>query len=282
MTTAQLIRVLTAAALFALLLAVGLRLTWREVATAIRRSRFVAILVVNFVWVPALTLAIARSLALPEPIIIGVVLLAAAPFAPMVPIFAQLARADLALAAGLTALLPIFSALLTPLVCLVFLKTLGSSGELRFNFPAIFAVLTATVTLPLAVGMAVRHLRRPLAERILRPIEVLAQLVGVLALALVTVNELKTVTGLGWKPLLVMTALTELHLWSGYAFGGTMAAERRSVALGTGCRNLALAVLIAVNSFPGSHVAGVVVANGLLFIGLALGHVAWWRWRTET
>jgi BASS family bile acid:Na+ symporter len=49
------------------------------------------------------------------------------------------------------------------------------------------------------------------------------------------------------------------------------------VALGTANRNIALAVLVAVDSFPGTPVVGAVVANGLLFILLGLLHVAWWR-----
>lgn len=280
MTTALLFRTLTAAALFALLLAVGLRLSWSEVTSAVRRSRLALILLVNFLWVPALTLGSLSAVELAEPTAIGIMLLAAAPFAPMVPMFAQFARADVALAAGLTALLPILSALLTPLICVVYLRILATAGELRFNFPAMLAMLTVTITLPLAAGIALRHWRRAAADRMLKPVDFLAQLIGAVALAIVAVSEFKTVIGLGWKALLVMTVLTELHLWSGYAVGGKAVAERRSVALGTGCRNLALAVLIAVNSFPGSHVAGAVVANGLLFIALALGHVAWWRWRT--
>ena len=41
-------------------------------------------------------------------------LLAAAPFAPVVPVFVKMARGDLALAAGLTAIFPIFSDLSHP------------------------------------------------------------------------------------------------------------------------------------------------------------------------
>ena len=74
-----------------------------------------------------------------------------------------------------------------------------------------------------------------------------------------------------------MAAVTEFSLWFGYAMGGTTVEARRAVALGTCCRNIALAVLIATSSFAGTPVVGAVVANGLLLIVLSLGHVAWWR-----
>jgi len=277
MTTALLIRILTGAALFALLFAVGLRLTWSEVITAIRRCHFTAILAVNFLWIPIVTVAATTALNLPAPIAIGMILLASAPFAPMVPIFARLARADLALAAGLTALFPILSALFTPLVCLFCLHPASHAGELYFNFPAIVGLLMTTVTVPLGAGIALRRSNRALAERILRPTEVISQIVGAAALAFVVVSEFRTVLSLGWKPVLVMAALTEVSLWSGYAVGGVTVNARRAVALGTCCRNLALAVLIAASSFAGTPVVGAVVANGLLFILVGLVHVAWWR-----
>ena len=48
------IQVLTCSALVGLLAAVGLRLTWEEVRTALSQCRFSAILLVNFLVIPAL------------------------------------------------------------------------------------------------------------------------------------------------------------------------------------------------------------------------------------
>jgi len=280
MTTALLIRILTGAALFALLFAVGLRLTWNEVIMSIRRCRFVAILAVNFFCIPALTVAAVSIVSLPAPIVLGMILLASAPFAPMVPIFARLARADLALAAGLTALFPILSAVFTPVVCLLCFHPTSAAGELHYNFGTIVGLMMATVTVPLAAGIALRKWQRPLADKILRPVEIISQTIGALALAFVVVSQFKTVMALGWKAVLAMLVLSELNLLLGYAVGGSTREARRSLALGASCRNLALAVFLAASSFADSPVAGALVANGLLFIVISLAHVAWWRWRT--
>ena len=53
--------------------------------------------------------------------------------------------------------------------------------------------------------------------------------------------------------------------------------ERLVVALGTANRNIALALLVAVASFPGTPIVAMVVADGLLLILLGLVHVGWWR-----
>jgi BASS family bile acid:Na+ symporter len=271
------IRCLTIAAFSGLLLTVGLRLSWVEVSEALKRSRLSLVLAVNFVFVPLLAVATASALHLGRDLTIGMILLAAAPFAPVVPVFARMARTDLALAAGLTALFPFLSALLTPLVCMASLKAVPGAEELHFDFVGVLGVLVATITLPLAAGVVVNHWRPVLAKTILRPVEVVSEAVGALSLAFVTVVEFKTVLATGWKPLLAMLLVSEVSLLAGYAVGGSTIGARRVVALGTSNRNIALAVLVAINSFPGTPVVGSVVANGLLLILFGLLHVAWWR-----
>jgi BASS family bile acid:Na+ symporter len=281
MSAVLLIKWLTGTALFALLLAAGLRLTWGEIVTSVRRSQLALILLVNFILIPVLTVGASWWLKLPVPTAIAMTLLAAAPFAPMVPTLAHLARADLALAAGLTALFPVLSALLTPFIVAVSLNAFDNSLGLRFDFTVMLGILLGTVIVPLGLGLVTRARSQSLADKILRPTEIGSQIIGVLALGLVVVSQFKTVIGLGWKAALTMLALTELSLQLGYTFGGNTRESRRSLALGASCRNLALAVFLAASSFADSPVAGAVMANGLLFIVLALVHVAWWRLHTK-
>ena len=276
------IRILTISALGGLLLAVGLRLTWAEVAEALRRCRMGWVLLINFVAVPVLTLALTWLFQINRDLTIGMMLLAAAPFAPVVPVFTRMARADLALAAGLTGLFPFLSALLTPVVCLASLKAVPGAEGLQFNFLGVLGVLVATITLPLVVGVAVNHWRPALARLVLRPVEMLSEAVGALSLAFVTLVEFKTILATGWKPLLAMALVSELALLAGYLIGGPKTESRRVVALGTSNRNIALAVLVAISSFAGTPVVGAVVANGLLLILLGLLHVAWWRFGRPT
>src|SRR5262245_33655540 len=94
------IRALTTVSLAGLLLAVGLRLTWAEVRDALRQRRLGWLLPVNFIVVPMVAMGLIWALSLPADIAAGMILLAAAPFAPVVPVFARMSRADLPLAAG--------------------------------------------------------------------------------------------------------------------------------------------------------------------------------------
>jgi BASS family bile acid:Na+ symporter len=275
--TAVVIRGLTMACLTGLLLAVGLRLTASEMIGSLRKCRLTSILLANFVAVPVMVVVLIYVFHLKAELAVGMILLGAAPFAPVVPVFAKMVRADLALAAGLTSLIPLLSAFLTPLVSICALWSLSGAGELKFNVLRVLVILMATITGPLLLGVAVHHFAPNFKRRVLRPVEILSEATGALSLTVVTITEFRSILQTGWVPLLAMLISSELSLALGYHLGGKEKSSRRVVALGTSNRNIALALLLAVESFPGTEVVPAVVANGLLLILLGLLHVAFWR-----
>lgn len=278
MTAYTVVRILTTAALAGLLFEIGLRLSPLEVWHSLRdRALLVRALVLNFVGIPALAVLVMRLLEMPRDPSVAILLLAAAPFAPVVPIFTKMVRGDLALAASLTALFPFVSAFFTPLVCAVGIRFVPGAGELSFNFAIILVVLLATITVPLAAGVAVNHWWPNLGQKLQRPVEVVADAAGALSLGFVAWTERGSITNTGSQPLIATAVLCELSLLLGYLSGSGKAARRRVTAFGAGNRNIALAILVAIDSFAGTPILSQVVANGLLLIFLGLAHVAWWR-----
>jgi BASS family bile acid:Na+ symporter len=280
LTTENIIRVLTMASLAGLLLAVGLRLTAGQVIQAVRQCRFASIVIANFLVIPALALAVTHTLGIESELSVGIILLAAAPFAPVVPVFTRMARADLALAAGLTGFFPLLSAFLAPFVCEAALRIVSSSAEVRFDVATILITLVATITVPLTLGIVMRHRAPNVAQRILHKVEIASEATGALSLTFVTVTEFHSVLQTDWLALLAMLLIFEFSLALGYLLGGPGRAARQVVALGTSNRNIALALLVAIQSFAKTRVLSAVVANGLLSILLGLAHVAWWRFTT--
>ena len=272
----SIVRLLTIGSLAGLLTAVGMRLTVRQVADALRKRRLVLIAIANFVVVPALALAATKLGRLETEVAIGMILLAAAPFAPVVPVFARMARADLALAAGLTALFPLLSVFLTPLACRLTLAGLAHTS-VRFDAGNALLVLLATIVLPLGLGIALKHVQPSFTRLALRPMEIFSEATGAASLAFVTITEWQTIVTVGWRPLLVMAIVAEICLLMGYSLGGKERGARQVIGLGTSNRNIALALLIALQSFGGTRVVSAVVANGLLLILLGLLHVGFWR-----
>lgn len=274
----EIVQALTMTALTALLFSSGLRLHPTLVlATLADHRRLSRVVAVNFLAVPVLGLGLVSLLGVPRDLSIGVLLMSAAPFAPVVPVFARLCRSDLALAAALTALFPFFSSLLTPWVAAVCLRVLGGANPIEFQVLMTLLVLLGTITLPLLAGMAVHRWWPTVCQKLLRPVEISAESIGAVSLIFISTMEWKTIVATGWPPLLTMAVLFEASLAVGYWAGGPSLAARRVVALGTGNRNIALAILIAVRSFPGSPAVAAVVVNGLVVILLGLLHTAWWR-----
>jgi BASS family bile acid:Na+ symporter len=271
------IRILTGSALAGLLFAVGLCVAWPDVKAAIHRCRIWSILLVNFAVVPVLTALAARALELPGEIAVAMVLLGAAPFAPVVPVFARLSKADLALAAGLTAVFPLLSSLLTPLAAQGALKLIPGAATVKFEMLSSLVVLTATISLPLALGVLMRHYAPEFGRRVLRPVEVISETTGAASLAFVVFTEFSSIVGLGWRAWLAMALVSEISVALGWMLGGKDRPARQVIALGTANRNIALALLVAIQSFPGTPVVSAVVGNGLLLIVFGLLHVAWWR-----
>jgi BASS family bile acid:Na+ symporter len=74
-----------------------------------------------------------------------------------------------------------------------------------------------------------------------------------------------------------MVFFIEASFLIGHAVGGTVPARRLVIALGTGNRNIALALLVALDSFGGTAIPGVVVTIGLLLILCGLLHVGYYR-----
>jgi len=271
------VRILTTGSLGGLLLAVGLRLRWREISAALGSCRIAWVALANFLVVPVLALAIARVMQLSPDRSVGMLLLAAAPFAPVVPVFARMARADLALAAGLTSFFPALCAVFTPVVCQVGLPLLSGAASVEFRPWFVLGVLLATITLPLALGVTLNHAWPALRRRLLRPLEITAETMGALSLLFVTAVEFRTIIDTPWQSLLAMVVFIEGSFLLGYALGGPGPGRRLVIALGTSNRNIALALLVALDSFGGTPIPGSVVTIGLLLILSGLLHVGHYR-----
>lgn len=270
------IRIFTIGSLAGLLLAVGLRLTFAEVAASVKRCRFGLIMGVNFLAVPLACALAARWAGLDAETTTALVLLGAAPFAPVVPVFARMARADLALAAGLTSIYPVLSAFLTPWICGLVLKLATGTQQAQFASGQVMLVLVCTITVPLLLGVVLNHAAPQLARRWLRVVEVLSETAGAISLGFVTFVEFGSIAGMSAKSLLVTAVIFELSLLAGYGLGHEKA-SRRVVALGTSNRNIALALLMALQGFGSLHIVSRVVGIGLVLILLGLVHVGYWR-----
>lgn len=272
MNLATLIKLLTLAGLIAIMLSMGLKVTFAEVLAATRRRRLVVLgLVVNFVLVPAVTLGLLYLVEASPMVAVGFLILAVCPGAPFGPPVVALARGDVPCAIGQMVILAGLSALFSPALLSLLLPQLLPTGEMRIDFLAIVRTLVVAQMLPLALGLGIHHWAPRLTQRITKPVGLLANLamLGVLGLVLVREHEtLATIRLRGWMGML---ALLTASLVLGWLCGGPGPATRKTLALTTGIRNAAVALVIVSDNFADTPAVSAVVVYALVSILAILG-----------
>jgi BASS family bile acid:Na+ symporter len=272
MNPAIVINGLIVAGLVAVMLSMGLKVTIEEVTASIKQPRLVLMgLVANFVHVPAAT-AMLLYWFRPEPVVsAGFLILAVCPAAPVGPPFAAVAKGDVSYATGQMAILAGLSAVLAPALLSVILPRLLPASELRIDYLTIVRTLLVSQIVPLAIGLGIHHWAPNLTGRIAKPLGLLANLllVGVVVLLLVREYEsLATIRLRGW---LGMITLLAASLAIGWLCGGPGRARRKALAVTTGVRNAAVALVIVSANFAQTAAVTAVVAYALVSIFATLG-----------
>jgi bile acid:Na+ symporter, BASS family len=260
--------------LLASMLGVGLSLTLQQIVAPLRRMRLVTTaLVANFVIVPLVALGIARLFRLSEPFAIGLLLLGLAPGAPFLPKLAEIAQGDMAFSVGLMALLMAGSVVFLPLVLPLLVP------GVRVGLWQIARPLLLLMTLPLLGGLMFKARFGAVADRLRRGlswvsnVSLLIVMVLVVGLNLPSVLKVFGTGAIGAGILFTVAAGV-----AGHALGGPDIALRKVMALGTGFRNIAAALVVGEEDFKDPEVTVMLVIAALtgvlLLIPLTL---AWGR-----
>jgi BASS family bile acid:Na+ symporter len=194
---------------------------------------------------------------------VALILLAVSAGGPNALQFTSKIKGGLANAAALLFLLSLLSVLLSPVLGEALLST-GQSVELPVG--RVLAGLLLYLLLPLLAGLAVHRLQPRLAGLVAKPL----MLIGTIAFVVVVVRTMAVkkaaMAALVGPELLAMLALIVGSMVLGWLLGGPARETRRVLASTSGMRNAAIALLIALRSFPGTDVDAAVVACTALMI----------------
>jgi BASS family bile acid:Na+ symporter len=246
-----------------LMLGVGLRTAFGEVVAAARQVRLIGFgVLANFVVVPVLIYLSLVWLPLTSEVKIGIMLMAAAPIAPMAPPFVGMARGNEAYAVGLMTIVALLSVPLTPLILDLALPK-STEGVVLDPMQIIKTLLIAQL-IPISVGMAIRQLSPKWADKLLKFVPQIGQFGLIAGVGLLLAKDTKQILSLGLLPHLVMVLMVIGSIFIGdRILIGESDDNRRSLAVSTGIRNVPLAFLIAGENFPDTVVAPVVLLFGI-------------------
>ena len=251
------------------MMAMGMGFTVRQIIDALRDVRLVLLaLLANFVVMPLGALALDKVLQLNEPLGVGLLLLGGAAGAPFLPKLTELAKGDLPFAVGIMVLLAVGTVGYLPLVLPLLLPGVTVNSE------KIAGWLFLLTLLPLAIGLAVRARCGKVAARVKAVLDWVSNITLVpMVFLLAAANIDKILHLFGTRGVLAGFLLIALGI--GWMLGGPGIDTRRALALGTGLRNIAAALVVASESFSDPSVVIMVIAVtivGLLTL-LPLCHV---------
>jgi BASS family bile acid:Na+ symporter len=193
-------------------------------------------------------------LKLDEPLGVGLLLLGAAAGAPFLPKLTELARGNLPFAVGIMMLLAIGTVGYLPLVLPLLLP------GVTVNSAKIAGWLFLLTLLPLATGLALRAWYGEAAARVKPVLDWVSNVSLVpMVLLLAVANIDKILHVFGTRGILAGMLLIALGFGIGWMLGGPGIDTRRALALGTGQRNIAAALVVASESFSDPSVVVMVI-----------------------
>jgi BASS family bile acid:Na+ symporter len=242
------------------MLAMGAGLTVSQISEPLRNVRLVVLaLLANFVVMPLAALALARVLWLDEPFGVGLLLLGCAAGAPFLPKLAELAKGNLAFAVGAMVLLMVVTVGYLPIVLPLLLPgvTVDPWGIARS--------LLVLMLLPLVIGLVLKARFGDLAVRVKPVLDWISNVSLILLVCLITAANIdKVLQVFGTRGILAGLLFIGLGLGTGWLLGGSSADTRRVMALGTGQRNIAAALVVASQSFSDPKVVVMVIVVAIV------------------
>jgi bile acid:Na+ symporter, BASS family len=237
------------------MLAMGAGLTIAQIIEPLRNARLVVLsLLANFIVMPLIAFALAKALELEQPHRVGLLLLGCAAGAPFLPKLAELAKGNLAFAVGTMVLLMIITVGYLPIVLPLLLPGVTVDPW------KIIRSLVPLMLLPLAAGLGLRWCYEDWAERA-KPVLTWISNVSLILLTLLIIakNIDKVLEVFGTRGILAGLLFIAMGCGIGWMLGGPGTDTRRVMALGTGQRNVAAALLVASQSFDDPKVLVMVV-----------------------
>jgi len=242
------------------MVAMGLGLTVAQILAPLRSFRLVSLsLVANFLVMPAVAVGVGKLLRLDESMAIGLLLLGAAAGAPFLPILAQLAKGNLAFAAGLMVLLMVVTVGYLPLVLPLLLP------GVTVNPLKIAQSLFLLMLIPLGIALAVNAKAPAFAAKVRPWLGRISSLSLIALVALLVLINLKSVLAVfGTGGILAGLLFIAAGLGTGWLLGGPARDTRLVLGLGTAQRNIAAALVVGSQSFTDPNVVVMVVVVAIV------------------
>ncbi len=271
-----------AVALFVItvMLSVGLELTLGSLREVLRSPRLLGLgLGFNYLVMPGLALGLGHALSLDTSIVTALLLLSAAPGGPVGAMFTAQGGGNIAYSAALIVLMNLANTVLTP-GTLVLAGLMPDTGGPPPTLEMIRTILLVQV-IPLSVGVWCRHARPTLADRLVRPVKMVGQiiLVGLIVFFLFKVGpRVAEVPPMAAVCVFSLVGAGMVGSWL-LPLGGRP--ERVALCMTTTIRSMSVVVLLITRWFPEPVTLLVALSYSTTMFLSAMALLVVWRLRSR-
>jgi len=268
--------------IMAIVFGFGLNTTLADMLYLVRRpGLLVRSLLAMWVIVPAIAVGLVRMFDLPPKVEVVLVALAISPVPPLLPKKQTKAGGQASFGVGLMAILCLLSIVAVPLLLDILGRVFDRSLAIA---PAAIAGLVAKAVLaPLAAGMILRALLPRAAERIAKPVMVVATVLLLLAALVLIVAAAPAIRAVIDGPtVLAMVILTVAGLAVGHWLGRPDPEHSTVLALSAACRHPAIALAIAATNFPDERFGAIILLYVLVNALAVVPYLMWRKKRAAT
>jgi BASS family bile acid:Na+ symporter len=242
-----------------------------------RPSELVRSLLSMNVIMPLFASALAAAFNLHPAVEIALITLAVSPVPPILPKKELKAGGRASYAIGLLAAAALLAIVFVPLAVDLLGRAFGRAAHI--SVATIAQLVFFTVLLPLAAGIAVRHFAPASADRIARPISLVAAVLLIASALPIVFIAWPAITSLiGNGTIIAIAAFVIFGLMVGHLLGGPEEEDRTVLALSTASRHPGIALAIASANFPVQKlVLGAVLLYLIVNAVVSLPYLNWRR-----
>jgi BASS family bile acid:Na+ symporter len=273
------VNLLVTITLLEMMAAIGLGVTLSQVASVAKDVGLVVrAAVANYLLVPLAALALLLMFRAHPMAAAGFLIAAVCPGAPYGPPFTGMAKGNVAVSVALMVILAGSSALVAPVLLRFLLPLIASEEPLKVNTLKMLTTLFFTQLAPLCAGLAVRERLPALADKLVGPARRLSAALNLAVFGFILYAQWNTLAGIPARGFLGMLLLVLATVVIGWALGGARVRTRRAMTATTAVRNVAVSLVVATGSFPGTAAVTAALSYAVFqTIVLALVVLAWGR-----
>jgi len=255
-----LIQVVLPAALFIIMLGMGLSLKLGDFKLVASKPKAVALgLLAQMLMLPAMAYLIVLALDLQGALAMGLLILALCPGGTTSNLYTYLAKGDIALSVTLTSVVSLLAPFIVPFMIVVFMGLVMGEGQ-QIELPVLKTIIQLVVItiIPIALGMTINHYKPEFSAKAENPVKifsVLFLLLIVIGIVAKNINHMADYFSQAGVAALVLNISCMIMGYAIAKFAKLNEAQSKAISIEVGFQNGTLAIVIALTLLQNTEMA---------------------------